>query len=202
MKYLKRPFCPNCERPRRTCLCSVMVRLDSRYRIVILQDPIEARHALSTAPLLEKSLRNAQRNIDETFDPQVVIGPDWQDCAVLVYPGENPISAEHIREQPQRNTLIFLDGTWRKTGRLLRLNAWLQLLPRMALDAKSQRSNYRIRRSPRADGLATIEAAVQCLNALESERDFSPMLRAFDTMIDFQITAMGKKTYLRNHKND
>ncbi len=193
----KRPWCTKCDRPQRTCLCSAMVSLTSRYQVVILQDPIESRHALSTSPLLAKSLQSAQLHIGERFDPASVIGTNWRHQTTLVYPGENSVSAAQIRQQPQRDVLIFLDGTWRKTARLLQLNAWLNNLPRVAIDA--QRSHYRIRRSPKPEGLATIEAAVQCLNTLEPDKDFSPILGAFHKMIDYQIAAMGKETFERNH---
>lgn len=177
-----------------------MVCLTSRYQVVILQDPIEARHALSTSPLLAKSLRGTQLHVGETFEPETVIGTNWQNSAILVYPGDDCVTAEQVCQQPQRNTLLLLDGTWRKTGKLLQLNPWLRKLPRMRLSAGDYSSQYRIRRSPKPEGLATIEAAVQCLNALEPDKDFSPMLRAFHAMIDFQIAAMGKETFERHHK--
>ena len=200
MKIQKRPLCSKCERPQRTCLCHVMIQLTSRNQVVILQDPIEARHALSTSPLLAKSLQGTRLHVGETFDPETVIGANWRNNAILVYPGDDGISTAQLRQQPRRDTLIFLDGTWRKTGKLLQLNPWLCDLPRVALDTGEQGSHYRIRRSPKPEGLATIEAAVQCLNALEPDQDFSPMLRAFHAMIDFQIAAMGEETFERNHQ--
>ena len=62
-----------------------------------------------------------------------------------------------------------------------------------------QRSQYKIRKSPRADGLSTIEAAVANLNALHPDRDFNSVLGAFHKMIEFQIEAMGEETFRKNY---
>jgi DTW domain-containing protein YfiP len=60
-------------------------------------------------------------------------------------------------------------------------------------------SQYKIRKSPRDDGLSTIEAAVAALNALSPEQDYSAILPAFHKMIDLQIDAMGPATYQKNY---
>ena len=52
----KRAMCPRCERPETVCLCDAMVQVNSPVEVIIWQDPTEARHKLSTAPLLHKSL--------------------------------------------------------------------------------------------------------------------------------------------------
>lgn len=193
----RRSICPACERPRKTCLCDALLTLECAYRIIILQDPTEARHALSSAPLLAKSITNTQLIVGEAFEPDLLLGPGWQRKALLVYPTDQPVSSQSIRAS-DINTLIFLDGTWKKTSRLLHLNPWLQTLPRFSLKP-DQASRYRIRKSPRADGLSTIEAAAHTLNALQSDCDFSAILGAFNKMIDFQIAAMGAATFQKNY---
>lgn len=49
----KRTRCAHCERPTKTCLCADIVELSCNYQLIILQDPKEAKHALSSAPILE-----------------------------------------------------------------------------------------------------------------------------------------------------
>lgn len=193
----QRPVCPACERPQKTCLCDVLVTIPCHYQLIILQDPTEARHALSSAPLLAKSIASARLIVGETFEPHIIIGPDWQREALLVYPSDNALSAQSVRERAI-STLIFLDGTWKKVARLLHLNPWLQTLPHFAL-TPDQTSRYRIRKSPRADGLSTIEAAAFTLNILQPDDNFDPMLAAFTKMIDFQIAAMGEDIFRQNY---
>ncbi|WP_415240655.1 tRNA-uridine aminocarboxypropyltransferase [Zhongshania aliphaticivorans] len=193
----KRQLCPQCERPLRTCLCDVMVVRDCAYRLFILQDPKEAKHALSSAPLLAKSVIGAQLIVGETFEPVLILGENWQRDSVLIFPDENSISVANIHPNTIKN-LILLDGTWRKVARLMHLNPWLNTLPRFAITAHNN-SQYKIRRSPRADGLSTIEAGVCALNELHAPQDYSNILLAFNKMIDLQIEAMGTETFNSNY---
>lgn len=203
----KRTLCAHCERPVKTCLCADIVELSCNYQLIILQDPKEAKHALSSAPILEKSIVGAQRVIGEVFDPVVLLGEDWQSNSLLVYPHEQSLSQQQAVEQNFKH-LILLDGTWRKVARMLHLNPWLSELPCFAIDADyaQHASQYLIRKSPRADGLSTIEAAVKVLNDLhdyqtQNGQRFDAILGAFNKMIEFQINAMGSETFHKNYSS-
>ncbi|WP_373089929.1 tRNA-uridine aminocarboxypropyltransferase [Zhongshania sp.] len=194
----KRLYCPHCDRPQRTCLCDVMVRRDCAYRLIILQDPKEAKHALSSAPLLAKSIRGSQLLVGEIFSPEEILGDNWQSDSVLIFPGDDSISAADIQQRAIKH-LILLDGTWRKVARIMHLNPWLSTLANFTIAANNS-SQYRIRRSPRADGLSTIEAGVCALNELHAPQDYSTVLLAFNKMIDMQIAEMGPETFDKNYK--
>ncbi|MDF1690875.1 MAG: DTW domain-containing protein [Zhongshania sp.] len=193
----KRQHCLHCDRPQRTCLCDVMVVRNCDYRLVILQDPKEAKHALSSAPLLAKSIAGAELIVGEIFAPEQILGSDWQTNSVLIFPSDNSLKVADMRQCKIKN-LILLDGTWRKVARLMHINPWLNTLPRFAIAANNN-SQYKIRRSPRADGLSTIEAGVCALNELQTPEDFSNILLAFNKMIDLQISAMGPETFNNNY---
>lgn len=195
----KRRLCPHCERPEKTCLCADIVKLSCAYQLVILQDPKEAKHALSSAPILAKSIVNARLINGEIFDPVELLGEHWQQESILVFPSDNSLNGVQAAELKFKY-VILLDGTWRKVTRLLHLNPWLMKIPSIGIQAANA-SEYLIRKSPRTDGLSTIEAAVQVLNELEPEKDFSPILNAFHKMIDFQIQAMGLETFQQNYSN-
>mgnify|MGYP003150987384 FL=1 len=196
---MPRALCQQCQRPASTCLCDALVQRQSRYRLHILQHPKEARHALSSAPLLARSISGSQLHVGESFDPQALLGQHWQTNCLLLYPGDKTISADQARESGIEQ-LVVLDGTWRKTAKLLHLNPWLTQLPRLALQP-DRSSRYRIRKSPRSDGLSTIEATADALNALHGNRDYDAILGAFEQMIDQQIHAMGEETYRRNYRD-
>ena len=192
-----RALCQGCDRPLATCLCKATVQRCSRYRLTLLQHPKEARHALSSAPLLARSIPGSRLIVGEHFDPESLLGSCWRQHSLLLYPGEPAISTSEALSA-DITQLIMLDGTWRKTAKLLHLNPWLHELPRLTLDV-NQPSRYRIRKSPRADGLSTIEAAVLALNSLHGNDDYDAILGAFELMIDQQIRAMGEDTYRRNY---
>lgn len=193
----KRARCSECGRPLKTCLCDEMVQLPCDYQLFILQDPKEAKHALSSAPILAKSIIGTQYLIGDVFDPVDVIGPDWKTNSLLIFPHENSLSKQEAVQQNFKH-LILLDGTWRKVARMMHCNPWLSELACFAIDTKD-RSQYLIRKSPREDGLSTIEAAVAALNCLHEEASFDPILGAFKKMIGLQIQAMGLETFEKNY---
>jgi DTW domain-containing protein YfiP len=193
----KRPSCPDCKRPLKTCLCADIVQLSCDYQLIILQDMKEAKHALSSAPILAKSIVGARLITGDTFDPVALLGKNWQYESLLVFPNDDSLSGT-LASQLNFKHVILLDGTWRKVSRLLHLNPWLTQIPSIAIQATNA-SEYQIRKSPREDGLSTIEAAVSVLNDLHTGKDFSPILAAFRKMIALQITAMGKETFKSNY---
>ncbi|MFT5888774.1 MAG: DTW domain-containing protein YfiP [Zhongshania sp.] len=195
----KRLICPNCQRPQKTCLCDVIVCLPCDYTLLILQDPTEAKHALSTARLLASSIEGSRLLVGESFDPLSLLGASWRQECLLVYPGKNAISPEAVSPR-QFKTIVLLDGTWRKVARLLHLNPWLYEIPCLAISADTA-SQYLIRKAPRADSLSTIEAATYALNVLHGNNNFDVILGAFHKMIALQIEAMGASTYAKNYKD-
>ena len=193
----KREICTRCDRPIKTCLCEFICVLDCEYQLVILQDPKEAKHALSSAPILAKSILGARLIVGEQFDPNQIFGQDWQQECLLVFPHQTHITASQARKNGFKY-LVLLDGTWRKVSRLMHLNPWLNELSCIALELNNG-SEYQIRKSPREDGLSTIEAGVEVLNTLLPDKNFSPILGAFRAMIQIQIDAMGKGKFNRNY---
>ena len=196
----KRAICEHCERPQKTCLCSVMIDIEAPLNVLILQDKKEAQHALSSAPLIEKSISNCQRVVGEVFDPLALLGKDWQQTSVLLFPSESAQTASPASCIDMK-TLIVLDGTWKKVARLMHLNPWLAEIRHIKIPAQNE-SQYRIRKSPRTDGLSSIEATVAVLNSITESDRFNAILPAFEKMIDFQIQAMGEDVYLRNYKQE
>ena len=194
----KRKLCSHCERPIKTCLCDAMTCLSCDYELIILQDPKEAKHALSSAPILAKSIKDARLVVGETFNPVELLGNDWQTQSLLVFPHQESLTSEQAIARNFKY-LILLDGTWRKVARMMHINDWLTRLPCIAITS-SNNSEYQIRKSPREDGLSTIEATVQVLNQLHPTDDFSDILNAFRKMISYQVNAMGKETFSKNYQ--
>ncbi len=110
---------------------------------------------------------------------------------LLLYPAEpgNPPAAAPTLPLPDPTgwRLVLLDGTWRQTRQLLRLNPLLQALPRRALPAPPP-SRYTIRRAQRPEQRSTLEAACLALAALQGDADrFAPLLAAFDGWVAAEL---------------
>lgn len=178
-----RQRCSNCLRPMTVCLCSAIHRCQSSRSLTILQDPTEAKHPLSTAPLLKLSIEPSRLLVGEVFSAEDLFPHGLQQVALLYpLPDVEPLTLPQAQAMEQ---LIILDGTWRKVRRLLHLNPWLRTLPCIALQPQ-QTSQYRVRKSPREDGLSTLEASAHCLSWIDQDPGYLDILSVQDRMVTLQ----------------
>ena len=104
----------------------------------------------------------------------------------MLFPG--PDSRDLRVEQPAGPvTLVMVDGTWSQAERLVRRNLILHTLPQYRFEPRAP-SNYRIRREPDIQYVASIEALAEVLTLLEGP-DFDPecLLRPFRAMVEMQL---------------
>jgi len=208
----RRAVCNRCLRPERTCLCAFVVPTANEVSVLVLQHPLEEAQAKGSARLLQLSLQRCILMVGETWDAPVLQqvldapGPDGQALSnVLLYPESNPethttahqaraVSPNHPLEPFEPSApaahlrLIVLDGTWRKSLKMLHLNPALARLPRLALSAQAP-SRYLIRKAHRPDQLSTLEATCLALGQLENQTARYVLLRqAFDRFVGAQRT--------------
>jgi DTW domain-containing protein YfiP len=192
----RRLLCARCERPERACLCAWITPTPNDTSVLILQHPLEVRQAKGSARLLQLSLRHCQVRVGEAWDGQALRhmldapGPQGQPVRnVLLYPDTGPVATPApVQDQlmPSALRLVVLDGTWRKSLKMLHLNPPLAALPRLALPAQGP-SRYLIRKAHRPDQLSTLEAACLALARLEQQaRRYEPLLTAFDAFVSAQ----------------
>jgi len=200
---LKRAKCPACERPEKVCLCPWLEKVDNKFPIIVLRHKSEAGHALNTVNILKKSLENITVYDGETFSPEIIPKKSF-----LIYPGED---SQSFKESPldQKSTLVLLDGSWKKTRKIIYLNPWLEELPKVSLPFQSSR--YFLRKQ-REDGFSTLEAAHSALSYLEPKNNFEPLLNCLDKMMELQSKFIGaekmsehfgeRMTKISSDKND
>ncbi|HZJ95256.1 MAG TPA: DTW domain-containing protein [Thiopseudomonas sp.] len=198
VKTNKRQRCQRCARPETHCLCALIPNLPSQTRVLLIQHPDETKHALNTARMTALGLQNAELIVAETVDnlEHYLQQPGYRPC--LLFPGEGAQLLNAYQAEQLPWLLVVPDGTWRKARRILYCNPLLAALPRVTLPTELS-SRYRLRKAPDAQALATVEAVSYALNILEPDKNFSPLLRPFDALIEGQIQAMGAATYRRNH---
>jgi DTW domain-containing protein YfiP len=190
--------CARCQRPPKTCLCPFITPTANRTELVILQHPLEVNNAKNTAGLLQLSLSLCQRHEGETFSEaflhelltrggkiNLLLYPPTADAGVLSTPPPHLPNLTGVK--PEQLRLILLDGTWRKSRKMLYLNPLLQQLPRLALTDCGP-SRYHIRKAQGQDQLSSLEASCYALRHLENEQvDYQPLLNAFDQFIARQL---------------
>jgi len=189
MEHPCRPTCPHCARPLRTCLCAWTTPVDNLVDVLILQHPLEAGQAKGSAVLLQRSLASSWLSTGEQFDVAALEHLLHREdrTSVLLYP-EDQHTVQAVDNHPVfaaagRLRLVVLDGTWRKSRKLLHLNPALQRLPRLALTAPPP-SQYTIRKAHRPDQLSTLEATCLALAQLEQAPErYAPLLSAFGQFV-------------------
>jgi DTW domain-containing protein YfiP len=181
--------------------------------VVVLQHPMEVTNPKGTARLLHLSLAGSCMVTGEVFDPALLHAliteplhrqhPQHRPKQVLLlYPPtqSNPLEAA-VRLQgsalaapaalgdPAQVRLIVLDGTWRKSRKMLYQNPALQRLPRLSLQDMPA-SRYLIRKAHHPDQLSTLEATCAALVQLGVHGDrVQPLLTAFDGFVLHQGAA-------------
>ena len=196
----KRAQCPRCLRPHsaqaNACICRWVTPVVAGVDVLILQHPMETHNPKGTARLLHLSLPGSQWMCGEVFEQALLRAalhaPDAAGAPVqpmLLYPGESEAAADMAMWSggAHRLRLVVIDGTWRKSRKMLRLNPQLQALPRYALTALDP-SRYVIRKAHAPHQLSTLEATCAALAQLEGQPGkYQPLLAAMDGLVAQQL---------------
>ena len=199
-----RLMCATCLRPQSACLCHWVRPTAHAVEVLILQHPLEVAQAKGSARLLHLSLHKSRLVTGEVFEastlhalltapfePQsddtqprytLLLYPDTPADASLPLVAPPVLDAQHL-ERASSLRLVVLDGTWRKSRKMLYLNPLLQQLPRLAL-CDLPPSHYLIRKAHRPDQRSTLEAACAALAQLEGDTgQFGALMEAFDGFV-------------------
>lgn len=180
--------------------------------MLILQHPLEVDHPKGSARLLHLSLPRSRLVTGEVFADAALLAapfeaagavagtprhnlllyPDMPQHQLMGVPAPPALPAGWLRE-PSRLRLIVLDGTWRKSRKMLHFSPPLQQLPRLSLQGLPL-SRYGIRKAHRPDQLSTLEATCAALAQLEGHAEkFRPLLTAFDSFVASQLAYRQEK---------
>ena len=187
---LKRVVCTTCLRAQSACICRWITPLQAQAHLLILQHPLEVGNAKNSARLLHLCVSGSVMVTGEAFDAEVLDGLLHGDgrTPVLLYPSTPgdaglPVPPPMPALPAEAVRLVLLDATWRKSRKMLYLNAALQRLPRLGLTDVAP-SNYRIRKAHAPHQLSSLEAAALALGQLEgAPGHFGPLLDAFDGFV-------------------
>lgn len=206
----QRPRCTRCLRASTACICQWVRPTPHCVEVLILQHPLEVLNAKGTARLLHLGLPGSRLVVGEKFAPEdlqhhlfapwphaessdehagsatsgpqttVLLYPETPDHGALGLPIPPALPAQAL-SQPERMRLVVLDGTWRKSRKMLFTNPLLQTLPRQPLQQLPP-SAYRIRKAHLPDQLSTLEATCAALAQVEG-CDVSGLLEGFEGFV-------------------
>ena len=191
------PECPDCGKPVPLCICDSITPISNKISLLILQHPQEQDRTLGTARLTALHFKSAVLKIGLSWPSlSKALGRPVDDPSrwAVLYLGsakvsdletENEIVAITRKgeiEPHQRAILsnitgiVLLDGTWSQAKALWWRNAWMLKCQRVILGPRRPSRYGKLRKEPRADGLATIEAAAMLLSGLEKRPEIAEVL--------------------------
>jgi DTW domain-containing protein YfiP len=186
----RRPRCDRCALPSRTCVCALVTPVPNQVDVLVLQHPDEACEAKGSARLLRLSLARCRVVVGEIFEPSrllELLGGDVSGNALL-YPAATGGRLEPSATVAPRR-LVVLDGTWRKSLRMLHANPLLQTLPRWSVSATGPARYGVLRKARLATQLSTLEATCEALADIEAApARYAPLLAAFGRFVDDRVS--------------
>ncbi|CAE6951424.1 hypothetical protein ACOMICROBIO_GDFFDHBD_03669 [Vibrio sp. B1REV9] len=198
-------YCSQCGKSRKACICQWVVPLGNEIELIILQHTSEEHRPLGTARILNLSLNCCTCLIGEDFSNDALLNEYLADDHYqhfILYPSESSLCLSELTNSSvtkhKKMRLILLDGTWKKAYKMWQLSTNLHCLPTVKLPEDLQ-GHYTIRKAPSENSLSTVEAGYYALSLLEPNKDFSPLLNAFEKMIEFQIAQMPPGVFEKNY---
>ncbi|MGV7216073.1 tRNA-uridine aminocarboxypropyltransferase [Bradyrhizobium sp. UFLA05-112] len=197
--------CPHCQKPMPLCICDSVTALDSRIALLILQHPQEQDRALGTARLTARHFADATVRVGlswpslaKALGRPVADPARWavlylgsaratdldSDADIIALTRKGEIADNQRAILNRIEGVVLLDGTWSQAKALWWRNPWMLKCQRVILNPARPSRYGRLRREPRRDGLATIEAAAMMLASLQQRPDIAETLHAsFERML-------------------
>ena len=198
--------CPQCQKPEDLCVCAAIAPLATRVGTVILQHPQEQAEDLGSGWIAHRQLENSVLRVglswpslkrvldDDDIEMRrwgvLYLGaakeaprPDEPEMLVLGRKGERLAEAPAILRS--LHGLILIDGTWSQAKSLWWRNPWLLKAHRLVLNPPARSRYGKLRREPRRESLAVIEAAAFALARLEHRPELeTEILKPFDLLVE------------------
>ncbi|GKT13009.1 MAG: tRNA-uridine aminocarboxypropyltransferase [Thiomicrorhabdus sp.] len=202
---MSRIICPVCERASKVCLCQWIEIIDNSVELGILQHPTEVTQVKGSAKIALLSFKCCRMWVGEDVSklPELMEWLKSEETIFLLYPGiENQLEVFESFTIPEvkesysleKFKVLILDGTWRKTHKMMMLNSSLRGLNRISLQPQRE-STYEIRKQKNSMSLSTVEAIYETYSQLEgSTQKFKPLMTAFERMQTQQLAFRKRPT--------
>ncbi|WP_119393851.1 DTW domain-containing protein [Salinibius halmophilus] len=181
----KRQMCQHCQRPLAICCCDVVMPFRCQTNITTLQDQRETNNKKNTLLLVKQCLPSMQ--VLHSVPTNLL-------NTGLVFPTPHSQPIESTEELPKQ--WLLLDGSWKQCNAWYLANPSLQALPSFHF-SQAPASQYHIRKRPKADGLASIEAIAYLLSVVEPDCDWPRLNKVMATFNDRWLAQIPKELHHR-----
>ncbi len=184
--------CKGCLLHPSLCICSLVPRLETRTKLLLVIHRIEKRKPSNTGRLGADCLVNSEilvRGQEDAPTPAFVPAPGTQ--PLFLYPAEDAVPITRFASSPLPVTLIVPDGTWRQASKVRNRVPGFKDVPCVSLPPDAP-SIYRLRSEAHAHGLATVEAIARAFGVLEGPVVRSAIEHVFRAMVDRTLWSRGE----------
>lgn len=194
-----REKCYECYRPKKSCMCQYIQKIETNTRFIIIMHPKEFKKTKNnTGRFTHLSLPNSKIYIGIDFNQHdeinALLNDENNNCFVL-YPDKNSIKLNHqsIQKESKNNIIFIIDSTWPCSNKILAVSKNLSSLPKVSFE-HNKASAYKIKTQPNKYCLSTIESTLCILELLNhhkietiSQNALDNFLQPFEKMVDYQI---------------
>ncbi|MEP3351150.1 MAG: tRNA-uridine aminocarboxypropyltransferase [Marinomonas sp.] len=199
MKVDKRARCNGCRFLAEQCVCQWIPKLKTTLKVLVIQDPKEAKHAKNTVSLLCLGLPSVEcisiddRNLLEANLSEMEASK-WR----LVFPCDDAVAVESMSRDDlaQIEGVILLDATWRKAKKMYFTEPLLSSF-RAITFSQPPEGKYAIRKSPNDVSVSTLEACAYIVEQI-TEANMQPLR---DFMVVAQDWQWRKQPVEHRHNN-
>ena len=194
-----REKCYKCYRPKSSCMCQYVNKIETKTKFIILMHPREFKKTKNgTGHFTHLSLPNSQIYIGIDFSQNKaineIINNPSNSCFIL-YPGDDAIKLNkiNISKKDKTDVIFIIDSTWACSVKMLRLSKNLHHLQRVSFE-HTKSSAFKIKTQPNSYCLSTIESTLCVLELLNNNKienikqiDLNNFLRPFEKMVEYQF---------------
>jgi len=175
------------------CVCSLVPRVATRTRLVLVIHRVEARKPSNTGRLAAACLPNSEVLVRGHADaPSEPIRPAPGSRLLLLFPHEGAVPLGPIHAAGLGPvTLVVPDGTWRQASKVRQRVPGLRDVPCVSLPA-DEPSIYRLRAEAHEHGLATLEAVARAMGLLEGLHVRRALEHVFRAMVERTLWSRGE----------
>jgi DTW domain-containing protein YfiP len=186
--------CATCMMHATLCICPLVPRLQTRTRLILLVHYREARKPTNTGQLAARCLERSSVEVVGQRGRLIEAPVIRDEIPLLMFPDEDAVPIDRYAASDQPVALFVPDGNWRQAAKMRRRGPGLGAMQCVTLPDAGP-SGYRLRREPRAGGLATLEAIARALGILEGDAGpaiEAAMLAVFRVMVERTLWFRGK----------
>ena len=196
--YGDREKCYKCYRPKSSCMCKYIEKVDTKTKFVILMHPKEFKKVKNnTGFFTHLSLTNSELFVGIDFSNNKRINEIVKDYeSYILFPSNSALNLNSETKSSlssNKDIAIFIiDSTWACTKKIFTQSSNLNQLKHLSFTT-TKISQYQIKEQPQENYLSTIESTLVVMEILDKigiekiEQDkLNGFLRPFYKMIEYQ----------------